>query len=278
MKRTTYLVASVGALSVALAAPARAQAQGQARTNQPGETAQPPDQSHELDDIVVTAQKQSETAQRTPAAITAITGESLVQKGVTNLAAVQDLVPGARFHQEANTTQVFLRGVGSNLDLANVLPSVSFNFNGTYVPREGTSVGFYDIAQVEVLPGPQGTLYGRSAIGGTVNVSFNRPEFTNSFSQLVEVGNYGLVHPTLVANVALSDDLAVRFAADYVHHDGYMTSGAYSQKDFSGRASLLWRPSGTVSLYLWGFYANRPEARQTSSTRDRSRSLTRQAR
>ena len=124
-----------------------------------------------IEDIVVTAQKRSENLQKTPAAVTAVSGEGLVSAGVYSLAAAQELVPGARFHQEGNTTQVFLRGVGSNLDFANVEPSVSFNFNGVAIPREATSVPLFDIERFEALPGPQGTLYGGNAIGGTVNVS-----------------------------------------------------------------------------------------------------------
>ncbi len=208
-------------------------------------------------DIVVTAQKRSENLQKAPVAITALSGDTLVQKGVTNLTVAQELVPGARFHQEGNTVQVFLRGVGSNLDFANVQPSVAFNFNGIFIPREGTSVGLYDIDRFEVLPGPQGTLYGRSAIGGTVNVSFKKPEFTNGGSVDLEAGNYKLAHVTGVANYALSDTFAVRAAADYIYRDGFEHTDSDSKKDFSGRLSGLWKPTEDVSLYAWGYTAQK---------------------
>ncbi|WP_156680766.1 TonB-dependent receptor [Sphingomonas profundi] len=208
-------------------------------------------------DIVVTAQKRSESLQKTPAAVTAVSGIALTQRGIANLAAAQELVPAARFHQEGNTVQVFLRGVGSNLDFANVQPSVAFNFNGIFIPREGTSVGLYDIDRLEALPGPQGTLYGRSAIGGTVNVSFARPEFKNGVSGVFEAGNYDLYHGTVVGNLAASDTLAFRAAIDYTHRDGYMTSGSDSRKDFSARLSALWQPTDDVSLYVWGYTAEK---------------------
>ncbi|MDH7639040.1 TonB-dependent receptor [Sphingomonas oryzagri] len=208
-------------------------------------------------DIVVTAQKRSENLQKAPVAITAIGGATLTEKGVTNLTVAQELVPGARFHQEGNTVQVFLRGVGSNLDFANVQPSVAFNFNGIFIPREGTSVGLYDIDRFEVLPGPQGTLYGRSAIGGTVNVSFRKPEFVNGGSFNLEAGNYNLAHVTGVANYALSNTLAVRAVADYIYRSGFMHTDSDSKKDFSGRLSALWKPNDDVSLYVWGYTAQK---------------------
>ena len=208
-------------------------------------------------DIVVTANKRSENLQRTPAAVTAVTGAALTQAGITNLMAAQELIPAARFHQEGNTVQVFMRGVGSNLDFANVQPSVAFNFNGIFIPREGTSVGLYDIDRLEALPGPQGTLYGRSAIGGTVNVSFTRPQFENSVSGILEGGNYSLVHGTLIGNLSGSDSFAFRLATDGTYRHGYMKTGSDSRKDFSIRPSLLWQPSTDLSVYWWGYTAQK---------------------
>lgn len=205
-----------------------------------------------IEDIVVTAQKRAENLQKTPAAVTAVSGATLVTSGITNLAAAQELVPGARFHQEGNTTQVFLRGIGSNLDFANVEPSVAFNFNGVAIPREATSVPLYDIERFEVLPGPQGTLYGGNAIGGTINVSFRRPEFATTANGTLEVGNYSLVHGTLVGNTALSEQLAIRIGADYHYRKGFMKTGSDSKDDISGRIGLLFKPNTDFSIYWWG--------------------------
>src|SRR5687768_15703031 len=109
-----------------------------------------------LEEVIVTAEKQTRSLQKTAAAITAISAEDLVIARVTDLREAQKLVPSTRFHAEQNNTQVFVRGVGANLDQANVEPGVAFNLAGIYVPREATSAGFFDIAQLEVLPGPQG--------------------------------------------------------------------------------------------------------------------------
>jgi iron complex outermembrane recepter protein len=208
-----------------------------------------------IEDIVVTAQKRSENLQKTPLAVTAVSGAALTAKGITSLVAAQELVPGARFQQQGNSVQVFLRGVGSNLDNPNVTPAVAFNFNGVSIPREGTSTALFDIDRFEVLPGPQGTLYGRSAIGGVINVGFRKPVFENVFSLDVEAGNYDLAHGTTVANIAASDTLAFRAAVDYAYRDGYMTSGADSQDNLAGRLSVLYRPNSDFSAYVWGYYA-----------------------
>jgi iron complex outermembrane receptor protein len=210
-----------------------------------------------LEEVVVTGQKRVESLQKTSAAITALGTEALVSAGVVDITAAQNLMPSVRFQSEGASTEIYIRGVGSTVDLPNVEPPTAFNFAGIYVPREGTSVGFYDIERIELLPGPQGTLYGRSALGGAVNVSFNRPTRELATNVLVEAGNYSLFHATLVQNVPLTDKVAVRGAFDYIKNDGYLTSGAYSRDDYAGRLSGLFEPTDDVSIYLWGHVARK---------------------
>ena len=211
-----------------------------------------PTQGATIAEVVVTAQKRSENIQRTPAAVTALSGANLVQQGVTDLRAVEQVVPSARFQQEGNSTQVFLRGIGANLDLANIEQSVAFNVNGVFIPREGTSVALFDLDRIEVLPGPQGTLYGRSAIGGAVNAAFKRPTDTFSGDGLLEVGNYGLAHLSLAQNLPLASDLSARVAIDYTYRNGYLTDGSDSQDDFAGRVGVVYKPTSKLSTYVWG--------------------------
>ncbi|HEX7784464.1 MAG TPA: TonB-dependent receptor [Sphingobium sp.] len=218
---------------------------------------QSPADQNGIADIVVTAQKRSENLQKTPAAITSLAGAALTERGITTLLSVQELVPGVRFQQDANNVQLFIRGVGANLDFANVQPSIAFNSNGVFIPREGTSVGFYDVDRIEVLPGPQGTLYGRSAIGGTVNLSFKRPEFKDAVSGTIEAGNYTYAHGTLIGNFAASSTVAARVAVDYAHRDGFEHSGSDSKDDISARLGLLWKPNDAVSVYWWGYTAQK---------------------
>jgi iron complex outermembrane receptor protein len=211
----------------------------------------------QLTEIVVTVEKTAVSLQKTAAAVTAVSGDTLAADGVDDIRAAQILVPAVRFQQEGSSTQIFIRGVGANLDVANVEPNVAFNFNGVLVPREGTSTAFFDVANLEVLPGPQGTLYGRSAVGGAVSVNFNKPANDWAGSTSLEVGDYSLVHVTVAQDVPLSSSLSLRAAVNYVDRSGYEESGADSQNDPAGRLSLLFTPADNFSAYVWTSYARK---------------------
>ena len=204
-----------------------------------------------LAEITVTATKQTQNLQKVEAAVTVVTAESLVDQGVSDLREAQKLVPSVRFQPEQNNTQVIVRGIGSTLDEANVEPLVAFNLAGIYVPREATSAAFFDLEQLEVLPGPQGTLYGRSAAGGAINITPARPGFNDDGTTVLEVGNYSMVHGTVTQNIKGSDTLAFRAALDYDKHEGYMTTGADSANDVSLRLSSLYNPNDALSAYFW---------------------------
>jgi iron complex outermembrane receptor protein len=175
----------------------------------------------------------------------------LVRAGAYDIRAVQNLLPSVRFQAENASTELYIRGVGSTLDLPNIEPPNAFNFNGVYIPREGTSVGLFDLASVELLPGPQGTLYGRAALGGAVNVEFNRPTRQLATSGLLEVGDYSMLHGTLVQNLPVNDRLALRGAFDYAERDGYQATGADAQEDYAARLSALYAPSDALDVYVW---------------------------
>jgi iron complex outermembrane receptor protein len=223
------------------AAVAEALAAAPASTSDPGE----------LEEIIVTATKHAQDLQKTAAAITALDGTSLVYAGVTDIRAAQQFIPSVRFQAQTSSTEIYIRGVGSTLDLPQIDPPTALNFNSVFIPREATSVPLYDVEQIEVLPGPQGTLYGRSVMGGTVNVTYRRP--TGDFESLgtLEVGDDSLFHLSAAQNLPVSDSIAIRVAADYLSHAGYMESGADSQKDWGARVSVLWQPSDDFSAYLW---------------------------
>jgi iron complex outermembrane receptor protein len=237
------------ALATALAASGAAQAQSTERA--PANSTRPTVETEGLEIITVTAQKVEEDLQKTAAAITAVTGATLISAGVQDIRGAQNLMPSVRLQAENASTEIYVRGVGSTLDLPNIEPPTAFNFNGVYIPREGTSVGLFDIDQVELLPGPQGTLYGRAALGGAVNVEFNRPTRELETSGVAEVGNYSLLHGTIVQNLPVTDTLAVRAAFDYVEHDGYQRTGADSKQDYAGRLSALYQPSDALDVYVW---------------------------
>ena len=204
-----------------------------------------------LEVITVTAQKVPEDLQKSAAAITAISGETLVALGVHDIRDAQNLMPSVRFQAENASTEIYIRGVGSTLDLPNIEPPTTFNFNGVYIPREGTSVGLFDIAQLELLPGPQGTLYGRAAVGGAVNVEFNRPTRVMESSGVMEAGGDSLLHGTFVQNIPVTESFALRGAFDYHHQDGYQRSGADAKDDWAGRLSALYEHGDDLDVYFW---------------------------
>ena len=204
-----------------------------------------------LEVITVTAQKVSEDLQKSAAAITAISGDVLIAAGVHDIREAQNLMPSVRFQAENASTEIYIRGVGSTLDLPNIEPPTAFNFNGVYIPREGTSVGLFDIAQLELLPGPQGTLYGRAALGGAVNVEFNRPTRVMESSGVLEAGDYSLLHGTVVQNLPVTESLALRGAFDYISQDGYQSTGADAKDEWAGRLSALYEQSEELDIYFW---------------------------
>ncbi len=242
---------NLGASVLALAASGMAATAAHAQDEQEARA------SRGFETIVVTAEKTEQSLQKTAAAITVLSGDTLVKAGVTDLRDTQMLVPAARFQKEGSTTQVFVRGVGSNLDYGNIEPTVGFNFNGVYIPREGTSTAFFDIASMEVLPGPQGTLYGRSTMGGIVTVNYVRPDFNNNGNLVLEAGNFSTFRGTLGQNFAVNDKLAFRIAGNYFYHDGYNESGADSADDYAVRLSALYKPTDNFEAYLWGGFAEK---------------------
>ena len=141
-----------------------------------------------VDEIVVTSQKRSQTLQEISAAVTVLDDASLEIRGVTTLADVQNLIPSVRLQKESASTEIYIRGVGSTLDVPMIEPPNAYNINGVYVPREVTSATLVDVERMEVLPGPQGTLYGRGAIGGVVNTSTRRPGDDFETRVMIEAG------------------------------------------------------------------------------------------
>jgi len=258
MANKNALRASIALAAIIAAMPLSAKAAEVDPAPDSGQSAKPnADRSAALDEIIVTATKRSVDLQKTPAAITAISGTELSSRGVSDIRGAQNLVPSVRFQAEAASTQIYLRGVGGDLDEPQLDSPASLNFNGIYIPREASVVPFFDMSGIEVLLGPQGTLYGRGALGGIVNASYARPSQTTEGSALIEAGNYALVHTSAMANIAVSDRFAIRGAVDYAKRDGYQKSGADSADDIAGRLSANFKATDSLNIYVWGQYSNR---------------------
>lgn len=203
-------------------------------------------------DIIVTAERRETSIQRVPAAVTAVRGEALESVGITDQSQLSKLVPGLAIGAQGGNGVAFIRGIGQTQGAPNSQPGVAINLNGVYLPRESGTTPLFDMDRVEVLPGPQGTLWGRNAAGGAINFITRRPVFEFEASAALEVGNYDLVHPSAMINLPVGDEFAVRLAGDYHKRDGYLANGANDRDSYSGRLSLLWEPDDRFSALIVG--------------------------
>lgn len=210
----------------------------------------------ELQEIVVTAQKRSQNIEKVPLAITAITGAALQRAGVTSASGLTQLVPGLEVsYNNANTTFA-IRGISSSTDATLGDSAVAFEMDGIYEGRPSAASGlFYDINRVEVLEGPQGTLYGRNAAAGVVNVITNKPDLSRTSAESqVEIGDYGLVRTFGMVNAPVTSDFGIRAAFQSERHNGYLNSGYNDADDIAGRIQALYRPSDDFSFLLGADY------------------------
>jgi iron complex outermembrane receptor protein len=213
-----------------------------------------PEPSSELQEVVVTAEKRSENLEKAPTTVSVVTGDDLATRGIEDISQATAVFPSVKFGQISGTVHLYIRGIGAEQDRASIDPLSAMTENGIVLPREVTGNNLYDLAAIEVLPGPQSTLYSTSAAGGIVNVVDQRPTKNQEGYASLEIGNYDLKHVTAVENLPLSDTLFARVAFNSVNHDGYETSGADSADEASGRISLLYTPSDEFTGYTWYSY------------------------
>ena len=209
-----------------------------------------------LEEVIVTAEKSSESLQEAPAAISAVSEADLADRGVTDIRALDTFVPSLKTNAEGTATQMFIRGIGKQYDQARLPDAVGMVVDGVLVPQHSSALALFDVQSVEVLPGPQGTLYGGSAIGGIVQVATNRPSRDGETSLMVETGDYGLRHIVAVENDPISSDWAVRAAYSGNYREGYNNNGTFNDNASALRLSSLYDPAdGPVSLYLSASYS-----------------------
>ncbi|BFM14060.1 TonB-dependent receptor [Maricurvus nonylphenolicus] len=222
------------------------------------------DNDFAIEEIIVTAQKRAESVQDVAAAISAVGGSKLDEMGITDAESLVLAVPGMHFSQSGSNTRITVRGIGSEQTTVTGDPGVAFHIDGVYQTRASAgSALFYDLDRVEVLRGPQGTLYGRNATGGSVNLISNRP--TQEFEGNVEVqlGDYNHQRLRGVVNAPLIDDkLAMRVSAQQETRDGYyenLTPGADDLEDRDAlnlRTQFLYTPTETLDVLLSMNYSN----------------------
>jgi outer membrane receptor protein involved in Fe transport len=255
--RTTVSAAVVGACAFGFAGAASAQDQDGPQT---------------IDDIIVTAQKREQNLQDVPIVVTSLSGETLQDAGVRDIKDLQILTPGMTVtstSSEASTT-ARIRGVGTVGDNPGLESSVGVVIDGVY--RSRNSVGFGDLgemARIEVLKGPQGTLFGKNTSAGVINIITEAPSFTPEFNAELTVGNFGAMGASGSVSGPISDTLAFRLYAGRRLRDGFMTidtgDGPRAETDDNNqdfgtvRGQLLWLPNDTMSFRLIADYSSRDE-------------------
>jgi iron complex outermembrane recepter protein len=200
-----------------------------------------------LQEIVVTAQHKEENAQSTPIAMSVYSSDAVKENNIVDIASLSTFAPDVNFSTSEGSPIVTIRGV-SSLDVTeNGDPAVAINTDGFYVNRPyGLDATIYDVDRIEVLRGPQGTLNGRNAIGGAINIVTAQPGRDFAAYTSISYGNYNALNVQGMVNLPLSDTVQVRAAFLSVTHDGYRNNNPQPDADDadnkSGRVEVAFEP------------------------------------
>ncbi|WP_375396690.1 TonB-dependent receptor [uncultured Sphingomonas sp.] len=216
-----------------------------------------PDQEG-LGDIIVTAQRRSENLQRAAVAVSVVQGSDLVAAGITQPGRLGELAPALTVQPSSTGNLIFLRGVGNFTLTPNSDPAIAFNYDGVYIGRPTSTSGlFYDLDRIEVLKGPQGTLYGRNATGGAINLIPTQPK-PGELSGYVTAsyGNYNAVVAEGAVNLPLGENGALRVSASTSRHDGYLKSGTSDDETTSLRVQMKAALTPALTVRVAGDYSH----------------------
>jgi iron complex outermembrane recepter protein len=205
-----------------------------------------------LQEIVVTAQRREESVQRTPITINVVSGAQLVSEGATDVIRASELIPGVQVvPSQLNGAQIAIRGIVNNNPNVGSDPSLAMSVDDVYIARaQAALASFYDIARVEVLKGPQGTLYGRNSVSGAMNIVTNDPKHEWGADGYVEFGNYNAKTFEGAFNAPIGEHIALRLAGQEVKHSGYIDDYWTNEDNKAGRAKLLVELSDKASVLL----------------------------
>jgi iron complex outermembrane receptor protein len=263
--KTAILLA--GASLLVLAGSAAAQTPGAAAQSAPSGAAA---NSSSLAEVVVTAQRRTEKLKDVPLTITAVTGADLAKSGVTSVRDLQTVVSGLTFSGLGTVSQPSIRGVSTEISAGGSENPIALYVDGVYQASQAVlNEELPDVARVEVLKGPQGTLFGRNATGGAIQIFTKAPSFAPSGSFTVDTSYYdgsGGSHSSARENLKgyltgplINDVLAGSISAAYSGTDGYLVdqqngkgTGRIDKENF--RAKLLYTPDASTQVTLTGFY------------------------
>ena len=258
-----FCTASIAALG--LASPALAQATG---AQQAGEqrAAQADDAGTRTGDIIVTAQRRDEKLRDVPISVTALNADMLSKAGVTNTIELAKVSPGVTLPFYGAFLQPSIRGISSSLAGLGDSPNVSIYVDGVYqASQSGALADLPDVESVQVLKGPQGSLYGQNAAGGAIIINTVEPSFTLKGMLSASYGNFQDVNIKGFVSGPLSDKLAVSLSGAYRNREGINTDllrGGHDDgvRSHLIRGKLLWQPSERASFTLTGFYSKRDDS------------------
>jgi iron complex outermembrane receptor protein len=217
--------------------------------------------NRQLGEISVTARRRDEKVQNVPIAISVVRGNVIEDAGAFNVNRVKELIPTVQLYSSnPRNTTLNIRGLGSTFGLTNdgIEPGVGFYLDGVYYARPAaTTFDFVDVEQIEVLRGPQGTLFGKNTTAGALNITTRKPSFTPAASAEVSYGNYGYIQAKGSVTGALTSKLAGKISFSGTQRDGTLYN-VVTQKhvndinNIGGRAQLLYTPSERVSITFIG--------------------------
>jgi len=212
-----------------------------------------------IEEVIVTATKQASNIQDIPIAVTAITGDMLTELSIVNVLDIEKTVPGMKVRYVGADPTIIIRGAGTagTNDIA-----VPMYIDGLYRPRAGQALASYlDLERVEVLRGPQGTLFGRNTFGGLINLVTVKPQLEEtSFGGAVTLGEFDLRKFEGFANIAIGETVALRVTGSDTKADAYIKNaynpkGGMRDEDNSyGRAQIKWAPTDSFDITLTGTY------------------------
>lgn len=227
--RPTGIAAAVAAVLISCAAaPALAQSTSTDEEQKPGTG----NAQTTLETVRVSATRVESDLLKTPVTVTAVTQEALTREGIRDVRGLSGSMPNLQIANGPDSgVQVSIRGIGANNFTEIGDPAVGLHVAGLYSPRpQGALALMFDVDQVEVLRGPQGTLFGRNSTGGSINIIPAKPRFDSTFgSTELELGSYNLRQLNLIQNFAVSERFALRVAATKVERDGWIDQ----QQDFT---------------------------------------------
>jgi iron complex outermembrane recepter protein len=231
-------------------------AQGIGSPSVAGVSASDEDRS-QLDPVIVTAQRRTEDLQSIPVALTAVTSTELLNAGVTDTASLSLAVPGLSYTQQVNGATPFIRGIGTTTGAVGNESSVATYVDGVYMSSSNASLfELNNVDHIEVLKGPQGTLFGRNATGGVIQIVTKDPSFTPSADVHVGYGNYDTTNGSFYGTTRLGETVAADLAAYGKNQaDGWGTDlvtgqPTFTRHDVGARSKLLWAAGDSTRILV----------------------------